>query len=169
VGEAASWKKTAWPSLPERAHKPVNSVEMEIGNSRFVSNLVMSDLALKWPDVKWVSVESGIGWIPYVLERVDYEFLEDFPSSPRPDRPTAVEMFRKNCYGTFWFERSGPMRLLDVIGVDNVLWETDFPHPTCLHPEAVRRSAEVLSGLGQDSLRKILQDNAAQLYNIDLG
>jgi predicted TIM-barrel fold metal-dependent hydrolase len=49
------------------------------------------------------------------------------------------------------------------------MWETDFPHPTCLHPEAVRRSAEVLSGLGEDSLRKILQDNAAQLYNIDLG
>jgi predicted TIM-barrel fold metal-dependent hydrolase len=169
VGAAADWTKTAWPSLHERAHKPVNSVQMELANSRFVSNLVLSDLAFRWPDVKWVSVESGIGWLPYVFERVDYEYLEEFPSDPAPDRPPAREMFQKNCYATFWFESTGPLRLLDVIGVDNVMWETDFPHPTCLHPEAVRRSAEVLAGLGEESLRKIVQDNAAKLYNIDLG
>ena len=169
VGAAANWTKTAWSSLPARAHKPVNSVNMELANSRFVSNLVLSDLAFRWPDVKWVSVESGIGWLPYVFERVDYEFLEEFPSDPAPDRPTAREMFQKNCYATFWFENTGPQRLLDVIGVDNVMWETDFPHPTCLHPDAVRRSAEVLASLGEEALRKVVQDNAANLYHIDLG
>ena len=168
VGAAANWTKTAWPSLPARAHKPVNSVQMELANSRFVSNLLLSDLAFRWPDVKWVSVESGIGWLPYVFERVDYEFLEDFPSDPAPDRPSAREMFQKNCYATFWFENTGPQRLLDVIGIDNVMWETDFPHPTCLHPDAVRRSAEVLGSLGQDVLRKVVQDTAANLYNIDV-
>jgi predicted TIM-barrel fold metal-dependent hydrolase len=168
VGAAANWTKTAWSSLPARAHKPVNSVNMELANSRFVSNLVLSDLAFRWPDVKWVSVESGIGWLPYVFERVDYEFLENFPSDPAPDRPTAREMFQKNCFATFWFETTGPQRLLDVIGVDNVMWETDFPHPTCLHPDAVRRSAEVLAGLGEDALRKVVQDNAARLYHIDV-
>jgi predicted TIM-barrel fold metal-dependent hydrolase len=169
VSQMQNWTETAWKSLSKRAHKPVNSVQMEIANSRFISNLVLSDLAIRWPGVKWVSVESGIGWIPYVLERVDYEFLEDFPSDPAPDRPSATEMFRKNCYATFWFEDSGPRRLLDVIGADNVMWETDFPHPTCLHPDAVRRSAETLASVGQENLRKIMQDNAAQLYQIDLG
>jgi predicted TIM-barrel fold metal-dependent hydrolase len=169
VGAAANWTKTAWPSLAERAHKPINSVQMELANSRFVSNLVLSDLAFRWPDVKWVSVESGIGWLPYVFERVDYEYLEEFPSDPPPQRPTAREMFQKNCYATFWFETAGPLRLLDIIGVDNVMWETDFPHPTCLHPDAVRRSAEALAGLGAEALRRIVQDNAAELYQIDLG
>jgi len=168
TGIMSTFLSTAWPSLPERARKPVNSVQLEIGNSRFVSNLVMSDLAFRWPKVKWVSVESGIGWIPYVLERVDYEFLEDFPNDPRPDRPPAREMFQKNCYGTFWFEDVGPTILLDYIGADNVMWETDFPHPTCLHPDAVARSAEKLSVVGEENLRKILQDNAAKLYNIDI-
>lgn len=168
VGAAANWTKTAWPSLSERAHKPVNSVQMELANSKFVSNMVLSDLAFRWPDVKWVSVESGIGWLPYVFERVDYEFLENFPSDPAPDRPPAAEMFKKNCYATFWFEHAGPLRLLDIIGADNVMWETDFPHPTCLHPDAVRRSAETLAALGPDVLRKVVQDNAAKLYNIDL-
>jgi predicted TIM-barrel fold metal-dependent hydrolase len=168
VGAAASWTKTAWPSLADRAHKPVNSVQMELANSRFVSNLVLSDLAFRWPEVKWVSVESGIGWLPYVFERVDYEYLEDFPSDPAPDRPKAAEMFKKNCYATFWFEDAGPQRLLDIIGTDNVMWETDFPHPTCLHPDAVLRSAKALAGMGQDVLRKIVQDNAAKLYSIDV-
>ncbi|MGI5144474.1 MULTISPECIES: amidohydrolase family protein [unclassified Streptomyces] len=168
VGAAANWTKTAWTSLPARAHKPVNSVQMELANSRFVSNLVLSDLAFRWPEVKWVSVESGIGWLPYVFERLDYEFLEDYPSAPPPDRPSAREMFQKNCYATFWFEDSGPQRLLDVIGINNVMWETDFPHPTCLHPDAVLRSAKALAGLGPDVLRRIVQDNAAELYNIDV-
>ena len=168
VGAAANWTKTAWPSLADRAHKPVNSVQMELANSRFVSNLVLSDLAFRWPEVKWVSVESGIGWLPYVFERVDYEYLEDFPSDPAPARPKAAEMFKKNCYATFWFEDAGPQRLLDIIGADNVMWETDFPHPTCLHPDAVLRSAKALAGMGRDVLRKIVQDNAAQLYDIDV-
>jgi len=160
--------QTAWPSLPPRAHKPVNSVQIELANSRFVSNLVVSDIPQRWPGVKWVSVESGIGWMPYVLERVDYENLEDFVNEPTPDAPSAFENFRKVLYGCFWFEKAGPTLLLDYLGADNVMWETDFPHPTCLHPEAVRRSAEALSHVGPENLRKIMQDNAAKLYNIPL-
>ena len=158
----------SWPSLPKRATKPVHSVQIELNNSRFISNLVVSDIPQRWPGVKWVSVESGIGWIPYVLERVDYEYLEDFEGDPAPDAPSAFEQFRKVVYGCFWFEKAGPTLLLDYLGADNIMWETDFPHPTCLHPEAVRRSAEALSQVGPENLRKIMQDNAAKLYNIPL-
>lgn len=168
AGEGAKLRSAAWPSLPKRAHKPVNSIQIELANSRFLSNLVVSDVLHRWPEVKWVSVESGIGWIPYVLERVDYEYLEDYVDNPAPDAPSALEMFRRNIYGCFWFETAGPTLLLDYIGADNVMWETDFPHPTCLHPEAVRRSAEALSKVGPENVRKIMQDNAAKLYNIPL-
>jgi predicted TIM-barrel fold metal-dependent hydrolase len=168
AGEGAKLHSAAWPSLSKRAHKPVNSIQIELANSRFLSNLVVSDVLHRWPEVKWVSVESGIGWIPYVLERVDYEYLEDYVDNPAPDAPSALEMFRRNIYGCFWFETAGPTLLLDYIGADNVMWETDFPHPTCLHPEAVRRSAEALSKVGPENLRKIMQDNAAKLYNIPL-
>jgi predicted TIM-barrel fold metal-dependent hydrolase len=166
AGHGARLAQPAWPSLPPRAHKPVNSVQIELANSRFVSNLVVSDVLHRWPEVKWVSVESGIGWIPYVLERVDYEYLEDYPDSPAPDAPSAFEMFRRNLYACFWFEKAGPTILLEYLGADNIMWETDFPHPTCLHPEAVRRSARALRGVGEENIRKIMQDNAAKLYNI---
>jgi predicted TIM-barrel fold metal-dependent hydrolase len=158
----------AWPSQEKRAIKPVNSVQMELNNARFVSNLVVSDIPLKYPDLKWVSVESGIGWIPYVLERIDYEFREDLPGMEPQTKPTALEMFRKAVYGTFWFENAGPNLLLDYLGADNIMWETDFPHPTCLYPSPVERSAEALKDVPKDSLRKIMQDNAVKLYNLPL-
>jgi predicted TIM-barrel fold metal-dependent hydrolase len=168
AGNQARPSNPAWPSQSVRAHKPVNSVQIELANSRFISNIVVSDVLFRWPEVKWVSVESGIGWIPYVLERIDYELLEDFTGNPAPERPTALEMFRRNIYACFWFEQAGPTLLLDYLGADNIMWETDFPHPTCLHPEAVRRSAAALAAVGPEKVRKIVQDNAAKLYNIPL-
>jgi uncharacterized protein len=158
----------AWPSLEKRAVKPVNSVQMELANSVFISNLVVSDMILKYPDLKWVSVESGVGWIPYVLERVDYEYREQFPGDDEPTKPEALEMFRKGIYATFWFEHAGPVLLLDYLGADNVMWETDFPHPTCLYPSPVERTADALRDVDPVSIRKIMQDNAVNLYKLPL-
>jgi predicted TIM-barrel fold metal-dependent hydrolase len=159
---------SAWPSLPERAAKPVRSVQTELSNSRFVSNIVASDILIRWPKLNWVSVESGIGWIPYVLERVDYEYREEFVGTDAPELPPALEMFQKGVYGTFWFEEAGPLALLDRIGADNIMWETDFPHPTSLYPSPVERSEEKLKDLDPTVIRKIMQDNAARLYKIDV-
>lgn len=158
----------AWPSLPERAAKPVRSVQTELSNSRFIANMVSSDLLIRWPKLNWVSVESGIGWIPYVLERVDYEYREEFVGVDAPALPPAKEMFQKGVYGTFWFESAGPLDLLDHMGADNIMWETDFPHPTSLYPSPVERSEEKLASLKPDVIRKIMQDNAARLYKIEV-
>ena len=147
---ASNWKGqggAAWPSLPERAAKPVRSIQTELSNSRFISNLCASDLLIRWPKLNWVSVESGIGWIPYVLERVDYEYREEFPEMGPPELPPAKELFQRGIYGTFWFEDAGPIELIPRIGADNMLWETDFPHPTSLYPSPVERSEEKLKDL----------------------
>lgn len=158
----------AWESLPGRAAKPVRSVQTELANSRFVANMVASDILIRYPKLNWVSVESGIGWIPYVLERIDYEYREEYPGVPDPELPSAREMFQRGLYATFWFEETGPRRLIDAIGEDHIMWETDFPHPTCLYPSPVERSAALLADLEPTVLRKIMQDNAAQLYGIPL-
>lgn len=75
-------------------------------------------------------------------------------------------MFQKGVYGTFWFEDAGPTKLISEIGEDNILWETDFPHPTSLYPSPVERSEEKLKDVEPRILRKIMQDNAAKLYKI---
>jgi len=103
-----------------------------------------------------------------VLERVDYEYREEFVGVSEPELPPAKEMFQKGVYGTFWFESAGPLDLLDHMGADNIMWETDFPHPTSLYPSPVERSEQKLGGLKPEVLRKIMQDNAARLYKIDV-
>jgi len=113
--------RAAWPSLPERAASR-RSIQTELSNSRFIANMVTSDILIRWPKLNWVSVESGIGWIPYVLERVDYEYREEFVGMDAPELPPAKEMFQKGVYGTFWFETAGPLDLLNHMGEDNVMW-----------------------------------------------
>jgi predicted TIM-barrel fold metal-dependent hydrolase len=160
---------TAWPSQTQRAKDSVNPVGTELANARFVTNLLVSDVLLRYPKLKFVSVESGVGWIPYALERVDYTYREVFDYDTEPiDRPPALEMFRKHLYACFWFEKSAPRALFDEIGADNIMWETDFPHPTCLYPSPVERVAETLDGVADETVRKVLQDNAAKLYKIEL-
>ncbi len=59
-------------------------------------------------------------------------------------------------------------RLLDKIGVDHVMFETDFPHPVCLYPNVQEQIIDVFGGIDPETRRKVLQDNACKLYKLDL-
>ena len=163
-----AFSKGVWPSLDRPRKHVVGSVLIEIHNARVMSNLLASDLLERYPDVKFVSVESGIGWIPYVLERLEYQLGETTPDGQGFGQPLPTELFRRQVYSCFWFEDAGPRFLLERIGFDNVLFETDYPHPTCLYPNAVEHAMDVLSPWGPEVQRKVMQDNAARLYNIDV-
>ena len=88
------------------------------------------------PKLKMVSVESGIGWVPFMLEAMDYELEENAPEQFHKLQKLPSQYFRDNWYATFWFEKGhGDLQhLIDTVGEDNIMFETDFPHPTCLHP-----------------------------------
>jgi uncharacterized protein len=115
-----------------------------------------------------VSVESGIGWVPFILETMDYELIENAPDQAKALSKLPSEYFRSNWYATFWFENNqGDVQgLLDKVGDDRVLFETDFPHPTCLYPDSLSRAAEPLRAIEPAVRRKILSTNAATLYRI---
>ena len=129
---------------------------------------IMSGVLCRYPDIKFVSVESGIGWIPFVLEALDYQFLGNSVSEERKDfEMLPSEYFRKNVYGCYWFEQIAPRRLLDKVGVENILFETDFPHPTSLFGQEVdQRIKTGLEECDAHTRRLILWENAAKLYNV---
>jgi hypothetical protein len=68
----------------------------------------------------------------------------------------------------FWFEHLGPAKMLEDIGVNNILVETDVPHPTCAYPGARERFAKAMGHLDRSVVKRVLQDNAVELYKIDL-
>ncbi len=133
-----------------------------------LADLLLSGVLPRFPELKFVSVESGIGWIPFLLEAVDYQFEQMQVRLERPEfelRPS--EYFRRQVYGCYWFEKIGPQRLLDLVGVDNIMFETDFPHPTCLYGNVQETIEESLGHVSEEVRRRILYDNAAELYRIE--
>jgi predicted TIM-barrel fold metal-dependent hydrolase len=61
--------------------------------------------------------------------------------------------------------------MLDAIrnlGADNIMFETDFPHPTCLYPDALETAAPLLAQMTPEARRKVFQTNAERLYGLDL-
>lgn len=134
-----------------------------------LTDLLFSGVLARFPGLQFVSVESGIGWIPFLLEAADYHFLQ---GDVRASRPEFEELpsyyYYRQVYASYWFEKVAPAKLLEEVGVDRILFETDFPHPTCLHGDAVTSAVANLDILPEDARRKILYENAAKLYKVPL-
>lgn len=156
--------KSSWEGQGEWQRTLVGSTMIELHNAKILANLLTADLFDRYPKIKWVSVESGIGWIPYVLERLEYQMLESHDDRYQITSPT--QKFRDHMYSCFWFEEMAPSRLLDRIGFDNVLFETDYPHPTCLYPSPVEHGIKVLEPWGPEVTRKVMSENSINLYRL---
>jgi uncharacterized protein len=165
------------PSLltPERynehgiaATQAYGAVDLFMKNGVQVADLITCGMLPRWPGLKFVSVESGMGWLPFVLEASDYSWLGAF----RPGRLRTAddilpsELFREHVFVTYWFETLAPKHFLDLVPIDNVLFETDFPHTTCLFGNIDATIRENLGHVSDGVRRKILWENSAKLYRI---
>jgi predicted TIM-barrel fold metal-dependent hydrolase len=139
-----------------------------LDSAQQMNDLLLSGVLARFPDLQFVSVESGIGWLPFVLESADYHFHIAGVRAARPDFDLLPsEYFRRQVFACSWFEQAGMTSLLDLVGVDNVLFETDFPHPTCLAGPEVRLAADAaLLHHPADVRHKVLYANAARLYGL---
>ena len=108
--------------------------------------------------------ESGLGWVPYVLERMDKEFhnhkVKDITLSALPS-----EIFRRQCYATFEDDHLG-VKLIPYIGANNVMWASDYPHPDSTFPHSQKVIKEVFEGIDTETIRKVTCENAAKLYKV---
>jgi len=142
------------------------SVEMFLKNGLQCADLITSGVLPRFPDLKFVSVESGIGWIPFVLEAADHSYLEGRPGRVSEWELLPSEYFARQVYSTYWFETVAPRKLLGEIPVDHILFETDFPHPTCLYGNVHEKIETSLAGATSEQRHKILWQNAADLYHV---
>jgi len=146
-----------------------NSILMMISNGDTIANLLTIGILDRFPKLNFVSVESGMGYLPYLLESLDWHWkahgvFREFPMLPS-------EYFRRQCYGTFWFE-TGTLDLLNDYP-DNFMFETDYPHSTALAPgpasPADLPSVHIEKHFGSlplDVAEKALWANAAKLYRV---
>lgn len=162
---ASWWGSSPWPSVEQKGKLAIGSTMLFIGNARVLINLIVSGLLERFPKLKVVSVESGIGWMPFILEAIEYSMIE---SGSKTLPLTAKEYFRRQVYGCFWFENEDLVHTARQVGIDNVMFETDFPHPTCVYPDPLDHVRPMMAKFTREEREKVMSLNAARVYNIDL-
>ena len=160
--------KYFWPSQHQNFRPAIGGAMLYLNNARVVINSVYAGIFDRFPNLKMVSVESGIGWVPFIMQAADYQGIENAPEQMAKMSRKPSEYFADNWYATFWFEADNEdlQGLIDQVGEDNCLFETDFPHPTCLYPNPLEAVESQMSSLRPETRRKVLSENAANLYRI---
>ncbi len=144
-----------------------------IENCKGLAELLFGGICHRFPALDFVSVESGAGWIPSLLEAFDWQWRNGGVHGEHPEYDLLPsEYFRRQVYACFWFEQGMIGRALELYP-DNILYETDFPHPTSMSPGPATPAlpprefaAEALGTLPEATLAKVLHDNAARVYNV---
>ena len=139
-----------------------------IGNAATLGNWMVSGRLDQHPKLKIGLIESGAGWVPFAVEALEHQFNEMLPVKKGLLNKRPWEYFRDHFMCSFWFETIAPKLLLETIGVDNVMFETDFPHPTSLYPGVQEHLVDVLGGYEKPIQKKVLQDNPNRLYQLGL-
>ncbi len=126
-------------------------------------NLMLAPPAHKFPGLKLVWSEGGIGWIPAALERADRQFeRHNYWAKAGDTRPS--EIFHRNMWVCMIEEPVG-LSFREHIGVEKILWECDYPHADTPWPGAQKAAAELFEGIPADEVDAITHRNAEQLFS----
>jgi predicted TIM-barrel fold metal-dependent hydrolase len=158
--------------MPYTSPDAPNAVSLGLSFNNSVVALVdflMSGILPRYPDLRLAFSEGQIGWMPYVIERIDDVWIQHRAwagvQDLVPEPPSTY--FHKQVYGCFFRDRHGA-RSLDVIGEDNVLFEVDFPHTDSTWPDTKKLAEHDFAGLSAETIYKIVRGNAIKLYQLDL-
>jgi len=149
-----SWQLAAWSAVtPMQLDEPLVA-------------MIFSGALERHPKMRLVLAEAGIGWVPYLVERMDAcsakhtRAAQDYKIQQRPS-----EIFREQVLVTFEEEPLGP-KLIPLIGANNVMWASDYPHPDSPFPHSRAAIEEAFAGLDPELRRKATGENCAKLYHL---
>lgn len=155
-----------WKGFDFEQALSVVATMFSIGNAATLGNWMVSGRLDRHPKLKIGLIESGMGWVPFAVEAMEHQFSEMLPNKSKVLTRRPWEYWRDHFWCTYWFETVGPQQLLNIIGEDKVLFETDFPHPTSLYPGVQSHILKTLGGYTPETRKKVLQTNATKLYNL---
>jgi len=139
--------------------RPASSVSVLV-------NLLISKILMRFPELNVVLAESGLGWGAYLLEYTDYQAKGDqLPQNGYDLMPS--ELFRRQCYLVGWYDQAS-LRVRRYIGAENILWSSQFPLATSTWPDTKQALTKSFDGVDEADRQKILWENAARLYKIQM-
>jgi len=129
-------------------------------------DFLFSGVLARHPGLNLMYAESQIGWIPYFLERADDSYRTHLwaQGEKRLAEPPS-HYYRRQIFSCFFKDRAG-MKLLDEVGVDNVCFETDYPHSDGTFPRSREVAHEHFGHLDASVVHKIARGNAIRLFGL---
>jgi len=136
-----------------------------LANYEALSRIVFGGVLERHPKLKFVSVEGNIGWLGYWIEKSDrtYKRHRHWTQLNLPNPPSYY--YFRQIYSTFIEDKVG-MMIRKVIGVDNLMWSSDYPHTDTTWPDSKKYIEESFEGVTGEDRYKILAGNAMKLYNL---
>ena len=142
--------------------------EVDMWAQRPFTAMLWSGVFEKHPDLKMVFTEAGCGWILETLRVLHFKadnplfahFKKDVPLSP-------TEYFQRNCYIGASFLPAHEIGLRHQIGVDKLMWGSDYPHMEGTWPHTMTKLRETFADVAEEEIRIMLGTQAANIFGFD--
>jgi len=133
-----------------------------------VVDFLWSGVLVRYPKLKLAYAESQMGWLPYVLERIDdvWEDNQGWAQTKHIPEPPST-YFHRNMWMCFFKDQTG-IDNRDKIGIDRITFETDYPHSDSTWPNSREVAERQMKDLGDDQIQKIVRGNAIRMLHLDL-
>jgi predicted TIM-barrel fold metal-dependent hydrolase len=154
------------PDTADDAPFPVSIALFGCNSMYTTADLLFSRVFHKFDSLKVALAEGGIGWVPYMLERIDYTWERHryYTEIDKDTRPS--DLFRKHVWGCFIDDEFG-LTNRHAIGIERITWEGDYPHSDSNWPNSRTRAAEVLADVPDEEVHRIVELNARELFCFD--
>ena len=151
-----------WKEWEEGQFRAVVSTALLSTLGQFIPHLVLSGVLERYPRLHWVCAETGVGWLAPVMDILDHVWERNHLwSDGITTRPS--EQIRRQVHIGIWYENHA-MAVRNKIGVDNLMWMTDFPHNVTTYPNTRQAVERVLAGIPAGERDKITHQNWLRLY-----
>jgi predicted TIM-barrel fold metal-dependent hydrolase len=120
------------------------------------------------PKLKFCLAESAIGWIPFVVQEMDYRYRRQFERKKTEDIPLKMmpsEIFKRQVWATYQTDLVG-LHLIQFFGNGHIMWGSDYPHPDSTWPFSRQTIDKDSAHLSPEMKKKVIHDNAAALYGL---
>ena len=139
---------------------PINIVQA-------ATDLIWSSVFRRFPDVRVALSEGGIGWIPYFLERIDYQYKQHHTWTGQDfGDKLPSEVFDEHVLTCFIDDRFG-VASRDFLNMDNVMWECDYPHSDSTWPFSPEELGLYLEGVSDHDIDRMTHLNAMRHFEYD--
>jgi predicted TIM-barrel fold metal-dependent hydrolase len=164
IGSSRShWVGSLVDVFPGVKESMMSTIPMSV--AEHIAVLVFSGVMDRFPSLRLVVAESGVGWIPYVLQRMEavFEKHHHYLNSQLERRP--IQVFQEQMVTTFQEDAVG-LRLHDLIGPRSMMWASDYPHTDTTWPNSLEVIENEFRGLDNETRERILCRNCVELYRL---